>query len=501
MSPNPNRLSALDTTFLDLEDAVSHMHIGSVGIFEGPAPPQDELVAKIAAKLPLVPRYRQVVRRVPGNVGRPVWVDDPHFHIDYHVRRTALPTPGGEPELRRLVGRLMSQQLDRNKPLWEMWIVEGLDDGRWASITKAHHCLVDGVSGTELLAVLMDLSPDVEPLPKPQAWLPHREPTSVELLARTVLDLARSPVEQVSAVRGAGLAFTQAVVGSAQLAKGFASLAGLIAPTEASSLNGPIGPHRRWAWASATVDDVKTVRQALGGTFNDVVLAVITAGFRALLRSRGEPTDRLLRTMVPVSVRGRDTSGRAIGDQTFNNKVSAMFAELPVDIVDPVEQLHAITEQMDGLKESSEAMAAEALTSLAGFAPPMLLGLGLRIASRVPQRNFNTVTTNVPGPQLPLYMLGRRMLKAYPYVPLWGRIRITVAIFSYDGQVNFGVTGDYDTASDIAVICRGIERGLKDLLRAAQPAPQSPRRAHERKRSANGSAPRRAARTAQPRAR
>jgi diacylglycerol O-acyltransferase len=305
----------------------------------------------------------------------------------------------------------------------------------------------------------------------------------------------------VSAVRGAGLAFTQAVVGSAQLAKGFASLAGLIAPTEASSLNGPIGPHRRWAWASATVDDVKTVRQALGGTFNDVVLAVITAGFRALLRSRGESTDRLLRTMVPVSVRGRDTSGRAIGDQTFNNKVSAMFAELPVDIVDPVEQLHAITEQMDGLKESSEAMAAEALTSLAGFAPPMLLGLGLRIASRVPQRNFNTVTTNVPGPQLPLYMLGRRMLKAYPYVPLWGRIRITVAIFSYDGQVNFGVTGDYDTASDIAVICRGIERGLKDLLRAAQPAPQSPRRAHERKRSANGSAPRRAARTAQPRAR
>jgi diacylglycerol O-acyltransferase len=501
MSPNPNRLSALDASFLDLEDAVSHMHIGSLGIFEGPAPAQDELVAKIAAKLPLVPRYRQVVRRVPGNLGRPVWVDDPHFHIDYHVRRTALPTPGGEPELRRLVGRLMSQQLDRNKPLWELWIVEGLDDGRWASISKAHHCLVDGVSGTELLAVLMDLSPDVEPLPEPEAWLPHREPTSVELLARTVLDLARSPAEQLSTARGAGLVFTQAVMGSAQLAKGFASLAGLIRPTEASSLNGPIGPHRRWAWASATVDDVKTVRQALGGTFNDVVLAVITAGFRALLRSRGDSTDRVLRTMVPVSVRGRDASGRAIGDQSFNNKVSAMFAELPVNLADPVEQLHVITEQMDGLKESSEAMAAEALTSLAGFAPPMLLGLGLRIASRVPQRNFNTVTTNVPGPQLPLYMLGRRMLKAYPYVPLWGRIRITVAIFSYDGQVNFGVTGDYDTARDISVLCRGIERGLKELLRAAQPEPRPTRGARERKRSANGTAPKPAARTAQARAR
>ena len=236
MSPNSNRLSALDASFLDLEDGVSHMHIGSLGIFEGPAPPQDELVAKIAAKLPLVPRYRQIVRRIPGNVGRPLWVDDPHFHIDYHVRRTALPTPGGEPELRRLVGRLMSQQLDRNKPLWEMWIVEGLDDGRWASISKAHHCLVDGVAGTELLAVLMDLSPETQPLPEAEPWLPDREPTSVELVARTVLDLARSPVEQVSAVRGAGFAFTQAVVGSAQLAKGFASLAGLIAPTEASSL-------------------------------------------------------------------------------------------------------------------------------------------------------------------------------------------------------------------------------------------------------------------------
>jgi diacylglycerol O-acyltransferase / wax synthase len=359
---------------------------------------------------------------------------------------------------------------------------------------------VDGVSGTELLAVLMDLSPETDPIPEPAAWVPDRTPTSVELVARTVLDLARSPAEQVIAARGAGLVFTQAVLGSAQMAKGFASLAGLIRPTEASSLNGPIGPHRRWAWASATVEDVKTVRQALGGTFNDVVLAAITAGFRALLRSRGESTDRVLRTMVPVSVRGRDASGRAVGDQSFNNKVSAMFAELPVDVVDPVEQLHVITEQMEGLKESSEAMAAEALTSLAGFAPPMLLGLGLRIASRVPQRNFNTVTTNVPGPQLPLYMLGRRMLRAYPYVPLWGRIRITVAIFSYDGQVNFGVTGDYDEAPDIAVLARGIEKGITDLLRAAQPQPQRSRGVREGKRSANGSAPKRAARPPKTRA-
>ncbi|MHB8440327.1 MAG: WS/DGAT domain-containing protein, partial [Acidimicrobiales bacterium] len=240
----------------------------------------------------------------------------------------------------------------------------------------------------------------------------------------------------------------------------------IVRPTPVSSLNGPLGPHRRYAWASTTVDEIKRVRKVLGGTFNDVVLTAITRGFRDLLLERGESIERVVRTLVPVSVRPRDDHGLAVGDGNLANKVSAMFAELPVGIVDPVERLHAISAQMEGLKESKEAVAGEALTSLSGFAPPMLLALGMRLATRVAQRNVNTVTTNVPGPQFPLYVCGRRMLEAYPYVPLAGQVRIGVAIFSYDGKVTFGVTGDRDTTPDLDVLCRGIEAGMSEMLAA-----------------------------------
>jgi WS/DGAT/MGAT family acyltransferase len=244
---------------------------------------------------------------------------------------------------------------------------------------------------------------------------------------------------------------------------------GVLRPTPVSSLNGPIGPHRRYAWASTSVEDIKAVRARLGGSFNDVVLAAITRGFRDLLRSRGESVDRVVRTLVPVSVRPRNESGMAVGDGTFENKVSAMFAELPVGMADPVDRLRAISAQMAVLKESNQALAAEAMTSLSGFAPPVLLALGTRLASRVAQRNVNTVTTNVPGPQLPLYMAGSRMIKAYPYVPLAGQVRIGIAIFSYDGQVNFGITGDYDTTADIDVLAGAIEEGMTELLKTEAP--------------------------------
>ncbi len=458
-----DRLSPLDSSFLHLENRVSHMHIGSIAIFEGPEPPFDQFVAMIAGKLPLVPRYRQVVREVPLDLGRPVWVDDPDFNIDYHVRHTALPQPGGEEELRRLVGRLMSQQLDRTKPLWEIWVVQGLEGGEWAMVAKTHHAMVDGVSGTELLAVVMDTSPQPSP-PVPDDWHPSPLPSGARLAVEAAVDLAISPYEQLRAVRAATRVPRQAIHQLSEVARGISSLAGVLRSNPVSTLNGPIGPHRRYAWASASVEDVKVVRKGLGGTFNDVVLAAITAGFRELLLSRGEPVDRVVRTLVPVSVRPRDASGRAVGDATYDNKVSAMFASLPVDIDDPAEQLRAVTVQMQGLKESKEAVAGEALTSLSGFAPPMLLALGMRVAGRVGQQNINTGTTNVPGPQFPLYAAGRRMLKSYPYVPLFGQVRIAVAIFSYDGQVNFGVTGDYDTASDLEVLCRGIEDGMGRLL-------------------------------------
>ena len=459
------RLSPLDASVLHVEDDVSHMHIASVAIFEGPQPRFEDIVSMVRGKLPLVPRYRQVVKFVPFDLGRPVWVDDPHFNIEYHVRHTALPAPGGESELRKLVGRVMAQQLDRAKPLWEIWVVGGLEDDHWAMMSKTHHCMVDGVSGTDLLALTLDISPEGSD-PTPDTWEPETQPSRRQLALTAVSERARSPYEFVRGLRSAVRQGKQTIEAAGEIAKGLRSMAGLVQPTEESSLNGPIGPHRRWDWASVTVDEIKTVRKATGASFNDVVLACATKGFRDLLTARGESTERVVRTLVPVSVRPRDTSGKAVGDGTFENKVSAMFAELPVSIEDPLERLRVVSEQMTGLKESKQAVAGEALTSLSGFAPPELLALGTRVFSRLPQRNVNTVTTNVPGPQIPLYAAGRRMLKAYPYVPLAGHVRVGVAIFSYDGAVNYGVTGDYDTAPDIDVLCRGIEDGMAELLKA-----------------------------------
>jgi WS/DGAT/MGAT family acyltransferase len=460
-------LSPLDASFLHIEDDVSHMHIASVAIFEGPQPPFSEIVAMVDAKLGLVPRYRQVVQFVPFDLGRPVWVDDPHFNIEYHLRHTALPTPGGESELRKLVGRVMSQQLDRSKSLWEIWVVEGLEDGRWAMLSKTHHAMVDGVAGTDLLAVIMDLSPEVT-RPEVAPWTPRPTPTGAKLATDAVVNMVRSPYEQLRAARASTRVLRQAASYAKEVATGVVAMGGLVRPTPVSSLNGPIGPHRRYGWASTSVDDIKTVRKGLGGTFNDVVLASITNGFRELLLSRGEEIDRVVRTLVPVSVRPRDVSGKAVGDGTFENKVSAMFAELPVNIDDPAERLHAITVQMDGLKDSKQAVAGEALTSMSGFAPPMLLAMGMRLATRAAQRNVNTVTTNVPGPQFPLYAAGRRMLRAFPYVPLGGQIRIGIAIFSYDGEVNFGITGDYDTTSDMDVLTGAIEDGMTQMVKLCE---------------------------------
>ena len=465
---SPDRLSPQDASFLHIEDHVSHMHIASVAIFEGPPPPFGDVVAMVDAKLDLVPRYRQKVRFVPFELGRPVWVDDPHFNIEYHLRHTALPAPGGESELRKLVGRVMAQQLDRSKPLWEIWVVEGLEDGRWAMLAKTHHALVDGVSGTDLLAVIMDLSPDAvrpEPSEVGAASRAHRPPAHGRGDSRTSCSRPTSRFGRRGRRRGRLRRMAGYVL---EVTGGLFSLAGLVRPTPPSSLNGPIGPHRRYAWATTSVDDIKRVRKALGGTFNDVVLASITNGFRELLLSRDEDVDRVVRTLVPVSVRPRDSSGKAVGDGTYENRVSAMFAELPVDIDDPALRLHVITEQMKDLKDSSQAVAGEALTSMSGFAPPMLLALGMRLATRAGQRNVNTVTTNVPGPQFPLYAAGRRMIRAFPYVPLGVQMRLGIAIFSYDGEVNFGITGDYDTTPDIDVLAGGIEDGMTQMLKVCE---------------------------------
>jgi diacylglycerol O-acyltransferase / wax synthase len=456
-----DRMSPQDASFLHVEDAVSHMHIGSVAVFEGPPLSSEELETMVAGKLPLVPRYRQKVRFVPLQLGRPVWVDDPHFNLGYHLRHTALASPGGDRELRNLVGRVMSQQLDRHKPLWEMWMVEGLDQGHWALVSKVHHCMVDGVSGTDLLAVVLDAEP--EPArPLAERWEPEPEPSSVQLARDAMVDLVASPYEQLRAARASTRAPRQVVRNLGEVARGLRAWTGVVRPTPRSTLNGPIGPHRRWDWARTTLADVKTVRRALGGTVNDVVLTVLTRGFRDLLLSRDEDVSaRVVRTLVPVSVRTPGERG------TYNNRVSAMIAALPVGLDDPAARLAAIRTQMDGLKESKQAVAGEVLTSLTGFAPSLLLALGTRVAMRIPQRNVNTVTTNVPGPQVQLFACGRPMIEAFPFVPLASSVRVGVAIFSYNGMLNYGVTGDYDTARDIGVLCSGIEAGMTELLKLA----------------------------------
>jgi WS/DGAT/MGAT family acyltransferase len=449
-------MSPVDSSFLHVENDTTPMHIGAVSIFQGPPPPFDELRAMVAGKLGLVPRYRQKVRSVPLAIGPPVWVDDPHFSLDYHLRHTAIPKPGGEEQLRQMAARIFSQHLDRDKPLWELWAVEGLKGKRWALLSKVHHCMVDGVAATDLMSVMFS---DDSAGSDSGEWSPAPEPTDAEVLVRTLARRA-SPAGQIEALRRMAAAPRQTLRSLAEMARATAAATPNMRPVSASSLTGPIGPHRRWSWAEARLSDIKAVRSELGGTVNDVVLTLITNGFRELLDERGEhvPEERVVRTMVPVSVRAKGEKG------VYNNRVSAVFASLPVGLTDPVWRLQTIRAEMDGIKESKQAVAGDVLTSMSGFAPPLLLALGSRLVTLSPRLNMHTATTNVPGPQQPVQTLGRRMLQSFPFVPVVGSIRIVVAIFSYNGGLYFGVTGDYDGAPDIDALTDGIAHGMDDLL-------------------------------------
>jgi diacylglycerol O-acyltransferase len=459
-------MSPMDASFLHIEDADHPMHIGGVSIFEGPAPAFEHLEQMVASKLDMVPRYRQKVRFVPFNLGRPVWVEDPYFSLGYHLRHTALPQPGTEDVLRRTSARVFAQHLDRTKPLWEIWMVEGLSGSRWALLSKVHHCMVDGVSATDLMTVMFDDSPAAEP---ERPWLPEPEPSGAELLLRSLSRQALNPSEQLRAVRAAARRPRATVAAAGDLLKGVTSAAGLLRPLERSSLTGPVGPHRTWSTARASLRDVKAVRGALGGTVNDVVLTLASGGLRTLLASRGEEVDgRTIRALVPVSVRSAGERG------VYNNRVSAMFAELPIGIADPAERLSAIRAQMDGLKQSKQAVAGDVLTSLSGFAPALLLALAGRLAARSPSLGVQTGVTNVPGPQQPLQTLGRRLVESFPFVPVIGNVRISIAIFSYDGTLYFGVTGDYDSSSDVDVLTTGVEAANAELLEMVGTAPASP---------------------------
>ncbi|MGN6276730.1 MAG: WS/DGAT/MGAT family O-acyltransferase [Solirubrobacterales bacterium] len=453
----PERLTGLDTSFLHLERSGAHMHVASVSIFEGSAPTHREFRDHIASRLHLVPRFRQKLRFVPLNQSRPVWVDDPHLNLDYHVRQTALPAPGSDEQLRNLAARIFSQQLDRSKPLWELWLVEGLNDDRFAIIGKSHHALVDGVSGVDITTVLFDLDPEPSGRPeKAPPWLARPEPTDFQLLSEALKERATSPKEIYRGVRAALRGPRQVLRGVGATSKMVS--AGMSAPS--TVFNVEIGPHRRFQMTQTDLGDLKRVKNAHGGTVNDVILSIVAGGIGRYLRARGHDTEGLeLRAMVPVSVRAPEEHG-ALG-----NRITAMMAPLPVWCEDPVERLHVVTEEMGDLKSSGQAVGAEILTKLTDFAPGTIVSQAARLQPA--QRFFNLVVTNVPGPQFPLYVLGRKMESIFPMVPLARRQALCVGIMSYNGQVNFGLIGDYDAMADLDSFALDLEAATQEVLETA----------------------------------
>jgi diacylglycerol O-acyltransferase / wax synthase len=467
-----DRLSAIDASFLHQEKQASHMHVGALVIFEGPPPSHDDFAAHIESRLRLVPRYRQKLAFPRFEMGRPFWVDDPSFNIDYHVRHTALPKPGSDDQLRQLVGRIFSQRLDRSKPLWEVWLVQGFEGGKFAVISKTHHALVDGVSGVDIATVLFDLQPVPPEAPEPDGWTPEKEPSDADLVAEGVKGLVRTPLSlagrALDAVANPGRSLEQA----REAAEGIGEVvwAGMN-PAPDVPLNVPIGPHRRVRWVQSRLSDFKEIKNGLGGTVNDAVLAVVAGALGRWLRTRGVRTEGLeLRALVPVSLRTQDEQG-ALG-----NRIAAMRGPLPVYVKDPVERLRQVQEGMGNLKQSKQALGAEVIAGLTDFAPPTLLAQASRL--NFSTRLFNLIVTNVPGPQFPLYLLGREMLEIVPIAFLPENHALAIAIMSYNGKVDFGLLGDYDAMPDIEDFGAMLEDSLAELLKEARKRTKAAERAN-----------------------
>jgi len=456
-----DRLTAVDASFLTNETSASHMHVGAILVFEGPPPKYVDLVEHVRGRLSQVPRFRQRLVVPPLEAGRPLWADDVNFNLTYHIRHTGLPAPGGEEELKRLAGRVFSQKLDRSKPLWELWLVQELERNRFAILTKTHHAMVDGISGVDIGSVLFDVEPVPEPTPVDDDWAPQPEPSTTDLMTRGARDLAAVPVgfieraaEAVRHPETAARRVVEAVEAVGEVAGAFAD------PAPDVPLNQPIGPHRRFVWARGELDTFKRIKNALGGTVNDVVLAVVTGALREWLHGRGIRTEGLeLRALVPVSIRSADERGE------LGNRIAAMRGPLPVYVEDPVRRLRIVSEEMEGLKRSKQALGAEVISRFNDFAPPTLLAQASRI--NFSTRLFNTIVTNVPGPQIPLYVLGRELEEVFPVAFLPENHALAVAIMSYNGRINFGLLADYDSMEDVDEIAEGLTDALAELEEAA----------------------------------
>ena len=452
-----DRLSPLDASFLHLEDATSHMHVAAVLIFDGQPPAYDDFVSFVDSRLHLVPRYRQRLAFVPLNQARPKWVDDEEFDPRFHIRATALPRPGGEYELRVLAARLFSRPLNRERPLWEMWLIEGLDGGRFAVMSKTHHALVDGISGLDILSVLF--SSDEES--GEGDWRPQPSPGGPQMLGEALWERATMPAELLRPAlallrrpRRAAERLLEAAVGVGAMA-----WAGL-SPAPATPYNRRVGGDRRFAWVRTELDDLKAIKNALGGTVNDVVLTVVARALRRDLDRRAFPIDGLeLKVFVPISMRGDDQRGQT------GNMVSGMVVALPVSLDDPVEVLQQIVASTRELKDSGQAVGAQALTELTGFAPPNVMDQAARLTTR--QRFINLVVTNVPGPQEPLEMAGRRLTDLFPIVPLGKNLGLGVALISYNGAIDFGLVADFEAVPELEELAADFEGAIDELASAA----------------------------------
>jgi WS/DGAT/MGAT family acyltransferase len=467
-----DRLSSLDASFLHLERPEYPMHVGAMSVLEG-TPFFDangrfrigEVRDLVLSRLPLLPRFRRRLMHVPYEQGRPIWVDDDQFDITYHVRHTALPRPGSWEQLVALTTRVQEGLLDRDHPLWEIWMVEGLEGGNVALLQKTHHALIDGVSGVDVATLLLDMSPDYTP-PVVTEWEPEPAPNASQLLLDTLRERMTEPAEIARSIRSMLRGPRRALKGAQEFAQSMSTMMTRDAIAPRTSINARTGRHRRISVVRVPLADIKEIRRGVGGTVNDVVLAGVAGGLRRLFLHRADDTEDLqLRVLCPVSVRSQDERG-ALG-----NKVSAMFVNLPVDNRPAIERLHAISAQTADLKERRQAVGAEMLLGMTEYVAPTLMNLAARVVHRQPF--FNLIVTNVPGPQQPLYLMGARLLEAFPIVPLTRNLTVVVGILSYDGTLHFGLWGDRDACADIEVLASGIDDAFGELLKIAQEQGQS----------------------------
>jgi diacylglycerol O-acyltransferase / wax synthase len=462
----PPRLSALDASFLYLEQPTTPMHVGAVSIFRRPRGgfDYDRLLELIEQRIALVPRYRQKVRHVPGNLARPVWIDDPDFDVAYHVRRSALPKPGSDEQLTELVARLMSRPLDHTRPLWEMYLVEGLTRSRFAVLTKTHQAMVDGISAIDIGQVILDVSAEPRTVPE-ELWMPRPEPSSSQLVLGAVAEAVSRPgeiVENARVAAGDALATVGKLAGAARKLFTMAWTASVGAP--GTPLNVDISTQRRFAIARTQLADYRRVRAAHGCTVNDVVLSVVSGALRNWLLSRGEPVtpSSTVRAMVPLSVRGEADVPSSAG--SVGNRVASFLVDLPVGEPSPVVRLHHVTHAMREHTANGRSVGADTLVRIGGFAPPTLHALGARAASGFSKRIFNLVVTNVPGPQFPLYAAGARMLEMFPVVPLAKGQALAIGLTSYDGGVYYGFNGDRDAMPDLDALAGLVDEALEELV-------------------------------------